>query len=43
MNDDLALIIVIAVIAGIWLLSRGGVWSRCRCGDRICNGCGRHR
>jgi hypothetical protein len=42
-TDYLALILVIAIGAGIILLSRGGVWRRCRCGDRICNGCGRHR
>ena len=43
MNDYLALLLVLGIAVGISMLSRGFVWRRCRCGDRICNGCGRHR
>jgi len=42
-NPDLALLIVIIVIAGIWGLSRLPVWRRCRCGTQYCTGCGSRR
>lgn len=42
MTGYLALAIVIAAAVALSLVTRP-VWRRCRCGDRICNGCGRHR
>lgn len=43
MTDDLALVLVIAVLAGICWLPRLTVWRRCRCGAQYCNGCNAKR
>lgn len=44
MHDYLSLLIVLGVAFGIpWLLSRLGVWHKCRCGRQYCTGCGKER
>lgn len=43
MSDYTDLIILIAVIAAVWLLSRLPVWRRCRCGAQYCTSCSRRR
>lgn len=43
MNDYLAALIVIAVVAGICWLPRARIWRRCRCGTQYCTGCGSKR
>lgn len=41
MNPDLALIVVVLIVAVIYWLTRPGTWRRCRCGATYCNDCNR--
>jgi hypothetical protein len=43
MNDYLALLTLIGILAGIGWISRRRIWHTCRCGIQTCIQCGSRR